>query len=263
MSDDRFWYLATEGHARKTGIQRLRVSLESALGAKEAAAISFTGLETSASAVHALAADLAAGLALADRSVLLIDLDFDRPSSLPEFGSGASVASLLRQLEDEEIEDTVSHIKLVLNEQREVLPGLRGMRAGQGLEDSADALAGWRLQELLNQAKASADVVVVVGPEASHPTSQELSHRVDGVVLVCTAGKTTLPMIERTVRELNTRRASLLGIVLTSPPRLLGRLLRARKRSDRGVGRNLSVSSTKAKRRRSARHDEGLGEARL
>jgi Mrp family chromosome partitioning ATPase len=261
MSDDRFWYLAAGGHARKTGIQRLRIGLESALRSQEAAAVALSGLDTSAPAVHALAADLAAGIALSDRSVLLIDLDFDHPSGLPEFGSGTTVANILPEL-DEDMEDGVSRIKRVLNEQPEVLPGLRGMRAGDGLEDPADALTGWRMQELLDQARGSADVVIVVGPEPHHPTSQELSHRVDGVILVCTAGKTTLPKIEQTVRELERRRASLLGIVLTKPSGGLLRLLTARIRSNRRTGREAgSANAAAAGRRRRGIHGEGLGEA--
>lgn len=239
VPSDRPWYLAAPAGLRKAGLQMVRATVEG-LWTRGAAALGITGIGAHIEDVQELAADLATSVAISGHSVLLVDAGLDRPSSLLEFGSGRVVLTHLLRIPVDDAEAVRATMKELLVQTHEVIPNLRALPAGIGAVDPADILAGPQLALILDAARELFDAVIIAGADADHPITHVLSQRLDAMVLLGSAGRTTSAAVEVELRELANRRAQVLGLVLlTKSPsplrRALGRLISGR--AERRVGR--------------------------
>ncbi len=212
QSNDQAWYLTSPGGRRKVAIQKLRSQMDY----QENAVIAFQGSGVLRDDTQELTVDVAVAVAVSDRSVLVIDTWFRNKNRLAEFGSqdfGETLTELLEiDLEDRQI--AIAEYKLSLLNRTEAARGLRIVRAGQGIGNAADALAGERFELLIEVARGLFDLVLVSGGPVGDPESHVLAQRVDSAILVGSAGHTAVSRVETAAREFAGFRANLLGMVL-------------------------------------------------
>lgn len=214
-SPDGVWYDRVVQHPRKEAVQSLRTAIEGRLTARPST-LGFADDRAGSTAVHALAADLAASFASSGWSVLLVDADFVQPGSLPEYHvAGSSLADLL-SIRSDDLDAARRHIEQMLDDATVVRPDLAVVPAGQLAGDPADALAGRHLRTFLDEALHRFDLVIGVGGDVDASATQALLQRLDATVLCLAPGRSTMPRTEALVAELSQRRISVLGATLLS-----------------------------------------------
>ena len=210
------WYTAVPAAPRKAGVQALRAVVEG-LGSN-GQIVGITGLRARGIDLHELGADLASALAVSGKSVLLIDADLEHSSGLVEYGtSGKPLVSLILDAPapvGEHAQSPKEAIARDLADRRQVIPNLRSIRSDGQVVNAPDVLARPQFGVLLAAAKETYDVVIVTGTDDSSPITQVLSQRLDHMILVGLAGRTTESDLDAVRREFGDRRANLLGIVL-------------------------------------------------
>ncbi|MGA2196431.1 MAG: hypothetical protein ABSH40_14290 [Bryobacteraceae bacterium] len=98
--------------------------------------------------------------------------------------------------------------------QPQAVPGLYVLPAGPSSRHCAD-LIGARLKQILEQADAEYDLVIVDAPVIlGFPEPLQMAAAVDGVVMVAVAGKTNREAIDLAFSTLRRVRANVLGLVL-------------------------------------------------
>lgn len=211
------WYELGGPPARKRAVQAIRVTVEGAVGTA-GSTLGFIGVSTPSSDVHELAADFAMSMVTSGSRVLLIDADFERPSDLVEFsGEGATLSQMLsHRMEDEE--SYRSFVKRSVTEPAEVHPGLTAIQVGRGLADPADALAGRRLQILLEEVRGIFDIVVVAGGDVRDAATQALVNRMSHIVMALRPGRASVMTVETVRSQLSTFGVSVLGAALVLAP---------------------------------------------
>lgn len=205
------WYLETPGGRRKAAIQMLRSQLDD----HDNEVVAFQGSGVFREDIRELTSDVAVAVAVSGRSVLLLDVAFDKANRMGEWGpeSGATLSSLLHGSAVER-EELISEFKTALLASPEVVHGLRSLRAGNGNRDTADVLSGYRFELLLEVARELFDLVLISGSLLGEAATHVLAQRVDSVILVASAGHTVTRSIEAADRDFAIRRATLLGVVL-------------------------------------------------
>jgi Mrp family chromosome partitioning ATPase len=205
------WYLDAQGGRRKAAIQMLRSQLDD----YDDAVVAFQGSGVFKEDVRELTSDVAVAVAVSGRSVLLLDVSFDRTNHMVEWGpeSGATLSSLLGGTATER-EELISEFKSALLASPEVVHGLKAIRSGNGKRDAADVLSGYRFELLLEVAREVFDLVLISGTTLGEAASHVLAQRVDDVLLVASAGHTVTRSLEAADRDFAIRRATLLGVVL-------------------------------------------------
>lgn len=158
------------------------------------------------------AANLAVALAQAGRRVILVDADLRRPSQHRLFGKPNNLglsAALLRPgqpLLDFVCESGVSGLGLLL--------------AGPLPSNPAELLASRRMQQLIADLAAAADVVIFDTPPALIAADALiLAGRTDGTILVTDQGRTRLTLARLALARLTAVRARILGAVLNRDAR--------------------------------------------
>lgn len=159
------------------------------------------------------AINLAVSMAQAGSKVILVDADLRRPAVHEFFGLEA-VPGLTEVLVGDQ------HLDLALR--KTPLEGLSVLTCGVLPPLPSELLSSQQFN--LNQARlrSSADYVVIDGPPVLHVADAlALSARVDGVILVARAGKTTRDETTRSLRMLDQVNAPVVGVVLNDfhPPR--------------------------------------------
>jgi hypothetical protein len=205
------WYLETPGGRRKAAIQMLRSQLDD----YDDAVVAFQGSGVFKEDIRELTSDVAVAVAVSGRSVLLLDVAFDKTNHMVEWGpeSGPTLSSLLTGPATER-EELVSEFKTALLSSPEVVHGLRAIRSGNGKRDAADVLSGYRFEIMLEVARELFDLVLISGSNLGEAASHVLAQRVDDVLLVASAGHTVTRSLEAADRDYAIRRATLLGVVL-------------------------------------------------
>lgn len=151
-------------------------------------------------------ANLAVALAQSGRRVVILDADLRRPGQHSLFG-----------LQREE-----GLTNVLLGEQNE-LPlqdtsalGVRVLTSGPVPSNPLEALASRRFDQALALARAQADFVLVDTPPAGALADVAvITPRLDGVLLVVSAGRTKRDLARRAREQLERVNANLLGVVLT------------------------------------------------
>jgi capsular polysaccharide biosynthesis protein len=98
---------------------------------------------------------------------------------------------------------------------KEVSPQLWRMPTGTMLLNPVTLLDSEKTPEVINQARAKFDLVLVEGPDLrSYKDSLLLSSFVDGVVLVISESRTRVPVVNWTLRPFKEHGANILGAIL-------------------------------------------------
>jgi capsular exopolysaccharide synthesis family protein len=151
-------------------------------------------------------ANLAIALAEGGRRVIVIDADLRRPGLHALFGLDRQEGLtnvLLGEHRQLPLQDTAA-------------PGVRLLSSGQTTANPLDALATRRFDEVLALARAQADFVLVDTPPAGAlADTAVLAPRLEGILLVVSAGKTKRDLAKRAREQLERVNANLLGVVLT------------------------------------------------
>ncbi|MFQ5517050.1 MAG: hypothetical protein ACE5E8_05700 [Acidimicrobiia bacterium] len=245
---DKAWYLGTGAGKRKAGIQVLRPTVEN-LQADGARTIGLSGIQTYAEDVQELSADLAVAMAISGSQVLLINADFAHQSHLYEIEPGTVTLAALIEAAPALAggpDDAGPGIARALRQRPETVAGMRALPAGSTEADATDMLSRPGFTAILETAADAFDVVIVSGADANDPVTHVLSQRLDAMLLVGSAGHTTVTGLEVAKREFAGRRARLVGMTLlrrrpTRLRRLIVRQLRRRPRSDIEDSRTTSL----------------------
>ena len=209
----QLWYELGGPPQRRRAVQAMRVTVESGLAGARAN-LGFSGLNTPAAAVHALAADFAMSMVTSGNRVLLVDANFDRPAEIAEFdGTGRTLSEILAHRMNDE-ESFRSYVKKAVTESKEIRPGLVAMRVGDGLADPADALASRRLSIMLDEVAALFDMTIVATGDARDTITQTVLNRLEHVVFAIRPGKTTAPAAESMHAQLNSFGVGVMGAAL-------------------------------------------------
>jgi non-specific protein-tyrosine kinase len=151
-------------------------------------------------------ANLAVALAQTGRRVIVIDADLRRPGLHTLFGLalGAGLATVL--LGDDSqlpLQDTSAS-------------GVRVLTSGPIPSNPLEALASRRFDHALALARAQADYILVDTPPAGALADVAVvAPRLEGMLLVVSAGKTKRDLARRAREQLERVNANLLGVVLT------------------------------------------------
>jgi non-specific protein-tyrosine kinase len=151
-------------------------------------------------------ANLAIALAQTGRRVIVLDADLRRPGQHTLFGLDR--------------EDGLANILLGDNAQlplRETpAAGVRLLASGPTPANPLEVLGSRRFDQVLALARAQADFVVVDTPPAGAlADAAVLAPRLEGMLLVVSAGRTRRDMARRAREQLERVNANLLGVVLT------------------------------------------------
>ena len=140
-----------------------------------------------------------------EKQVILVDADMRRPRLHEIFGLGNDdgVSSLLR------------HPDAPLPLQETEVPNLRLLTAGPPPPNPADLLASAHMETLLARLTELADIVLIDAPPVIAATDAALlAAKVDGVLLVVSAGRTKREHVERAKDLLEKVNANVIGAVL-------------------------------------------------
>lgn len=155
----------------------------------------------------AVAANLAVVSAQAERKVILLDADLRRPSQHLRFGldNGQGLSSAL-------VADGAAGLPL----QATAVPGLRLLTSGPLPPNPAELLASRRMQALIAELTAQADLLIVDAPPlVAVSDAALLAPLVDGVLLVLAAGRSRRDHAAEAKETLAKVGATLFGAVLT------------------------------------------------
>lgn len=214
VADD--WYDKAEPGPRKTAIQALRSVVEAQVP-PTGTTIGLTRHETTDDGARTLAADLAASMATAGKSVLLIDADFNAATEIGRYkAGGASVSGVLKL--DPAAPEFRAEIQHATDSAHLVRPGLAVMPSGPAPESPADRLAGPQFRELVASARERYDIVIVAVDDLSEPAARVPLQRLDFGVVAVTPGKTTMPDLNGLLEDAHRLRITMLGAVFISQP---------------------------------------------
>jgi capsular exopolysaccharide synthesis family protein len=157
-----------------------------------------------------VASNLAAGMALNDRRVLLIDANFYRPN----------VGTLYKNIPTEGFSDLLEEPELLSKAivASAELPKLHLLGAGRQLgKASSEIFDSKAFRELLDQLKSRYDLIIFDGaPLNLVSDSVTLAARVDGVVPVVRAGEVSRGAVTRIREQLRLVHANVLGFILNA-----------------------------------------------
>ncbi len=171
-----------------------------------------TILVTSASAEEGKSttlANLAVTIAQSGKRVILVDADLRRPTQHQIFGLKNDVG-----LSDMVRDDTLLAAPPL---QETNVPNLKVLTSGKLPPNPAEILGSKRMSEMLSALLEQADVVLFDAPPVLAVTDAAvLSSKVDGVLLVVSAGKTKREKARQAQMQLEKINARLIGAVLNN-----------------------------------------------
>jgi len=155
-----------------------------------------------------LVAGLAAALARAGVTVLVVDGNLRQPSTHLAFGmsgTGPGLSGLLKGIGRGNVDDAVLRCNV---------PGVWLLSAGDAMDD-ATLLMEQRLPDILKQLRTKVDVVIIDGPALlSGADASVLASMADGVALVVDARHEKLPLLLRTKELLKSLTRTPAGIIM-------------------------------------------------
>jgi non-specific protein-tyrosine kinase len=151
-------------------------------------------------------ANLAVALAQSGRRVIVIDADLRRPGQHTLFGLDR----------DEGLSNALRGEDTQLPLQDTSVPSVRVLTSGPLPSNPLEALASRRFDQALALVRAQADFVLVDTPPAGALADVAvIAPRLEGMLLVISAGKTKRDLARRAREQLDRVNANLLGVVLT------------------------------------------------
>lgn len=156
-------------------------------------------------------ANLAVTMAQAELRVIMVDCDLRRPHLHELFRQRNDVGLTTMMLEDQALSDPPLLDTPV--------KGLRLLASGPLPPRPADLLGSQRMERVLERLTADADMVVLDAPPIMAVTDAVvLATKVDGVLLVVSAGTTKRENAQRAVERLRKVNARIVGSVLNNAP---------------------------------------------
>jgi capsular exopolysaccharide synthesis family protein len=154
-------------------------------------------------------ANLAVTLAQAEKKVILVDCDLRRPSQHQIFGLKNGVGLTTMVVDDEAM--TTPPL------QETQVPGLRLLPSGPLPPNPSELLGSRRMEEIIDILSQRADIVLFDAPPIIAVTDAAvLSSKVDGVLLVVSAGGTKRDHAQKAKALLEKVNAHLVGAVLNN-----------------------------------------------
>ncbi|HVE95126.1 MAG TPA: polysaccharide biosynthesis tyrosine autokinase [Acidimicrobiales bacterium] len=158
-------------------------------------------------------ANLAVTLALSGRRVAIVDCDLRRPRLHEFFGLGNDTGFTSVLLGDQPLAAALRRVSLPGGAALDLLP------SGPLPPNPAELLGTSRVAELIAALRTENDYVLIDAPPVLPVTDAVvLSTRVDGLLLVATAGVTSRRHFSRALSTLQAADAPLLGIVVNGAP---------------------------------------------
>jgi capsular exopolysaccharide synthesis family protein len=152
-------------------------------------------------------ANLAVTMAQAEQRVILVDCDLRRPTLHTLFGLSNDVGLTSMILSQEEAPPL----------QETGVPGLSLLASGPLPPRPADILGSRRMEAVIARLRAEADIVLFDTPPVVAVTDAAvLATKVDGVLLVFQAGKTSRDRARRARQMLEKVKANIIGVVLNN-----------------------------------------------
>ena len=158
------------------------------------------------------AANLAVVFAQANYKTVIVDADLRHPAlhELFEVNNEAGLGDLLSSTDlktDDCVQDTS-------------LKNLKILTSGTPLPDPSERLGSERMKEILDELKRVASIIIVdSAPVLVYADAIVLSGRLDGVIMVIQAGKSTRGAITQALFDLQNANANLLGSVFNQSPK--------------------------------------------
>jgi len=154
-------------------------------------------------------ANLAVTMAQVDQRVIIVDADLRRPYLHRLFDIPADQGLTTMMLEDAALENPPLYDTEV--------PGLRVLSTGTLPPRPADLLGSRRMEAVIHALAEHADMVIFDAPPVLAATDAViLSTKVDGVLLVVSAGETKREHAQQAVERLRKVNANVLGAVLNN-----------------------------------------------
>ncbi len=156
-------------------------------------------------------ANLAVTVAQTEQSVVVVDCDLRRPGLHKLFGLSNELGLTTMMADDQALDEPPL--------QPTDVDGLRLLASGPLPARPPDLLGSRRMDRVLERLLGEADLVILDAPPIMAATDAlVLSTKVDGVLLVASAGTTKREQAQRAVERLNKVNARLVGAVLTNVP---------------------------------------------
>ncbi len=150
-------------------------------------------------------ANLAVSIAQSERTVIAVDANLRQPALHKVFGmnNDAGLVDLLAEGQGEpELNSTG-------------VDGLRVMTAGAAIPSASDALSSQRMEQVIARLAGMADVVLFAAPAVTqYSDAAVLASKVDGALLVVSAGKTRRDSAEHARDILTRAHANVIGAVM-------------------------------------------------
>lgn len=156
-------------------------------------------------------ANLAVTMAQAEMRVIMVDCDLRRPHLHELFRQRNDIGLTTMMIEDQALTDPPLLDTPV--------KGLRLLASGPLPPRPADLLGSQRMERVLERLASDADMVVLDAPPVMAVTDAVvLATKVDGVLLVVSAGETKRESAQRAVERLRKVNAHIVGSVLNNAP---------------------------------------------
>ncbi len=156
-------------------------------------------------------ANLAVTMAQVERRVIVADCDLRRPYLHQMFGLSNESGLTTMMLDDQALNAPPL--------QATAVKGLQLLASGPLPPRPADLLGSQRMEQVLKRLLDDADIVILDAPPVVAVTDAVvLSTKVDGVLLVVSAGETKREHARRAIERLRKVNARVLGVVLNNVP---------------------------------------------
>jgi len=156
-------------------------------------------------------ANLAVAMAQGEKRVILVDCDLRRPTLHKLFGLQQEKGLTSMIVDEKALDDPPL--------QPTVVPGLLLLASGPLPPSPADVLGSRRMDRVLAVLKERADIVLLDAPPVvAVSDAAVLATKVDGVLLVVSAGQTKRDSVQAAKARLEQVNAHVLGAVLTNVP---------------------------------------------
>jgi capsular exopolysaccharide synthesis family protein len=156
-------------------------------------------------------ANLAVTIAQGEKRVILVDCDLRRPTLHKLLGLENKPGLTTMMLDEEAMSDPPL--------QETVVPGLQLLASGPLPPSPADLLGSRRMDGVLELLTERADMVLLDAPPVvAASDAAVLATKVDGVLLVVSAGQTKRDSVQAAKTRLEKVNANLIGSVLTNVP---------------------------------------------
>ncbi|MGI5915412.1 MAG: CpsD/CapB family tyrosine-protein kinase [Anaerolineae bacterium] len=156
-------------------------------------------------------ANLAVTMAQVDQRVIMVDCDLRRPHLHDVFGLSNDMGLTTMMLEDSALDNPPL--------QETSIKGLRLLASGALPPRPSDLLGSQRMEKVLQRLLDDADILLLDAPPLLAVTDAVvLSTKVDGVLLVVSAGETRREHVQQGIERLTKVNANILGSVLNNAP---------------------------------------------